>query len=191
MSIRSWPARRPRANGFDRPLLTDMNGFVAEGPGANLFFEKNGKLYTPATGNILPGITRATVFELCGRLGIPFEEGQFTSRDLQHADAAFFCGTIAEGHRLGIHRRQTIPHAMERHRRPPDPTGLQRLYNSRMKLNKYSRTLTQDTTQPAAQAMLYGIGFKDEDFAKAQVGIASMGYDGNTSICTSTISLKS
>ncbi len=47
-------------------------------------------------------------------------------------------------------------------------------------LNKYSRTLTQDTTQPAAQAMLYGIGLTDEDMKKAQVGIVSMGYDGNT-----------
>jgi len=47
-------------------------------------------------------------------------------------------------------------------------------------LNKYSKTLTQDTTQPAAQAMLYGIGLTDEDLKKAQVGIASMGYDGNT-----------
>ncbi len=47
-------------------------------------------------------------------------------------------------------------------------------------LNKYSKTFTQDVTQPAAQAMLYGIGLKDEDFAKAQVGIVSMGYDGNT-----------
>src|ERR1700760_4702847 len=47
-------------------------------------------------------------------------------------------------------------------------------------LNKYSKTLTQDTTQPAAQAMLYGIGLTDNDLAKAQVGIASMGYDGNT-----------
>jgi dihydroxy-acid dehydratase len=47
-------------------------------------------------------------------------------------------------------------------------------------LNKYSRTLTQDETQPAAQAMLYGIGLTDEDLKKAQVGIASMGYDGNT-----------
>ena len=46
-------------------------------------------------------------------------------------------------------------------------------------LNKYSRTLTQDETQPGAQAMLYAIGFKDEDFKKAQVGIASMGWDGN------------
>lgn len=49
-----------------------------------------------------------------------------------------------------------------------------------MELNKYSKTLTQDTTQPAAQAMLYGIGLTDEDLKKAQVGIASMGYDGNT-----------
>ena len=47
-------------------------------------------------------------------------------------------------------------------------------------LNKYSKTLTQDETQPAAQAMLYGIGLTDADLAKAQVGIASMGYDGNT-----------
>lgn len=47
-------------------------------------------------------------------------------------------------------------------------------------LNKYSRTITQDPTQPAAQAMLYGIGLTDEDLAKAQVGVASMGYDGNT-----------
>ena len=49
-----------------------------------------------------------------------------------------------------------------------------------MELNKYSRILTQDKTQPGAQAMLYGIGLTDEDLAKAQVGIASMGYDGNT-----------
>jgi dihydroxy-acid dehydratase len=47
-------------------------------------------------------------------------------------------------------------------------------------INKYSRTITQDETQPAAQAMLYGIGLTDKDLAKAQVGICSMGYDGNT-----------
>ncbi len=49
-----------------------------------------------------------------------------------------------------------------------------------MALNKYSKTLTQDPTQPASQAMLYGIGLTTEDLAKAQVGIVSMGYDGNT-----------
>lgn len=47
-------------------------------------------------------------------------------------------------------------------------------------LNKYSRIFTQDETQPAAKAMLYGIGLTDADMDKAQVGIASMGYDGNT-----------
>ncbi|MDL1914273.1 MAG: dihydroxy-acid dehydratase [Bergeyella sp.] len=47
-------------------------------------------------------------------------------------------------------------------------------------LNRFSKTLTQDPTQPATQAMYYGIGFRKGDFDKAQVGIASMGYDGNT-----------
>jgi len=47
-------------------------------------------------------------------------------------------------------------------------------------LNKYSRHLTQDETQPAAQAMLYGIGLTDEDMEKAQVGIVSTGWEGNT-----------
>ncbi|MBX9735009.1 MAG: dihydroxy-acid dehydratase [Chitinophagaceae bacterium] len=49
-----------------------------------------------------------------------------------------------------------------------------------MELNKYSKTITQDPTQPAAQAMLYGIGLTETDLAKAQVGVVSMGYDGNT-----------
>ena len=46
-------------------------------------------------------------------------------------------------------------------------------------LNKYSKRLTQDTTQPAAQAMLYAVGLSDADMKKPQVGIASTGYDGN------------
>lgn len=49
-----------------------------------------------------------------------------------------------------------------------------------MELNRYSKTITQDPTQPAAQAMFYGIGLTDADLKKAQVGIVSMGYDGNT-----------
>ena len=49
-----------------------------------------------------------------------------------------------------------------------------------MELNKYSKTITQDQTQPASQAMLYGIGLTEEDLKKAQVGIVSMGYEGNT-----------
>lgn len=49
-----------------------------------------------------------------------------------------------------------------------------------MELNRYSKIITQDPTQPAAQAMLYGIGLTESDLKKAQVGIVSMGYDGNT-----------
>ena len=49
-----------------------------------------------------------------------------------------------------------------------------------MELNRYSKTITADPTQPAAQAMLFGIGLTSEDMKKAQVGIVSMGYEGNT-----------
>src|SRR6188768_1626636 len=49
-----------------------------------------------------------------------------------------------------------------------------------MEINKYSKVITQDVTQPAAQAMLHGIGLTDKDLQKAQVGIVSMGYEGNT-----------
>lgn len=52
--------------------------------------------------------------------------------------------------------------------------------DNQLGINKYSRIFTQDQTQPAAKAMLYGIGLTDADMDKAQVGIASMGYDGNT-----------
>jgi branched-chain amino acid aminotransferase len=89
-------SQEAKAKGFDEALLTDMNGFVAEGPGANVFFEKNGKLYTPPTGNILPGITRATVIEICKEMNIPVEERLFTTDELKQADSAFFCGTAAE-----------------------------------------------------------------------------------------------
>ncbi len=85
-----------KANGFDEALLLDINNFVAEGPGANVFFEKDGKLFTPAVGNILPGITRATIIEICNELDIPLEEKFFTIEELNQADAAFFCGTAAE-----------------------------------------------------------------------------------------------
>jgi len=89
-------SQEAKAKGYDEALLTDMNEFVAEGPGANVFFEKDGVLYTPSTGNILPGITRATVLEICRELKIPVEEKLFSVETLQKADTAFFCGTAAE-----------------------------------------------------------------------------------------------
>lgn len=82
--------------GYDEALLTDMNGNVAEGPGANFFYEKEGELYTCPTGNILPGITRQTVFELAEELKISIHEKWFKVEDVYAADTAFFCGTAAE-----------------------------------------------------------------------------------------------
>ena len=89
-------SQEAKSKGFDEALLSDMNDFIAEGPGANVFFEKDGTLYTPAGGNILTGITRATVLELCEDLNIPVVEKQCTMEELKNADAAFFCGTAAE-----------------------------------------------------------------------------------------------
>ena len=97
--------------GFDEALLTDMNGNVAEGPGANLFYEKDGKLFTPSLGNILPGITRATVLELCAELNIPVEEKTFEKEEVYGADAAFFCGTAAEV--IGFQSLDDQPFAMQ------------------------------------------------------------------------------
>ena len=82
--------------GFDEALLLDSDGYLAEGPGSNLFFEKNGALYTPQEGNILPGITRATVIEISKELGIPVYEGLYKVEEIENADSAFLCGTAAE-----------------------------------------------------------------------------------------------
>ncbi|HET9745765.1 MAG TPA: branched-chain amino acid transaminase [Chitinophagaceae bacterium] len=89
-------SQEAKSNGYDEALLIDMNNYVAEAPGANFFYEKDGKLFTPALGNILPGITRATILDLCNEFNIPVEERFFTVEELKKADAAFFCGTGAE-----------------------------------------------------------------------------------------------
>ena len=85
-----------KQKGFDEALLTDINGYVAEGPGANFFYEKDGKLFTAPLGNILSGITRATVFEIAKELNIEVEERYFKPEEIYNADIAFFCGTAAE-----------------------------------------------------------------------------------------------
>lgn len=89
-------SQEAKNNGYDEALLLDMNDYIAEGPGANMFFEKGGELFTPSAGNILPGITRATVIEIGRDLGIPVTQKTCTIRELKQADAAFFCGTAAE-----------------------------------------------------------------------------------------------
>jgi branched-chain amino acid aminotransferase len=89
-------SQEAKNKGFDEALLLDMNGCVAEGPGANVFFERDNKLYTPSLGNILPGITRATVLEICDELGIIAKQKLTTLQELKRADAVFYCGTAAE-----------------------------------------------------------------------------------------------
>ena len=82
--------------GYDEALMLDVEGFVAEGPGANIFVERNGVLYTPQLGSILPGITRATVLEICERLDFKVVQKKLTLEEVHGADSAFFCGTAAE-----------------------------------------------------------------------------------------------
>ncbi|MCA6487715.1 MAG: aminotransferase class IV, partial [Chitinophagaceae bacterium] len=94
-------SQEARTNGYDEALLLDMNGSVAESPGANVFIEKNGCLFTPPAGHILSGITRATVLELAANLAIPVQEKYFTIEEMYDADAAFFCGTAVEVIGLG------------------------------------------------------------------------------------------
>jgi branched-chain amino acid aminotransferase len=93
--------------GYDEALLLDENGFVAEGPGANIFIEKDGVLHTPQLGSILPGITRATVIELCEQFGIEVIEREITPEEVKGADSAFYCGTAAEI--IGIGSLDDVP----------------------------------------------------------------------------------
>jgi branched-chain amino acid aminotransferase len=100
-------SQEAKAAGYDEALLLDMHDHVAEAPGANVFFEKDGTLYTPGLGNILPGITRATVLELCATHAISVVETSFGIDAIKGADAAFFCGTAAEV--IGLESIDDIP----------------------------------------------------------------------------------
>jgi branched-chain amino acid aminotransferase len=100
-------SQEAKAAGYDEALLLDMHDHVAEAPGANVFFEKDGVLYTPSLGNILPGITRATVLELCATHAISVVETSFGIDAIKGADAAFFCGTAAEV--IGLESIDNVP----------------------------------------------------------------------------------
>lgn len=90
-------ATEAKRKGFGEAILLDHQGFLAQAPGANLFIEKDGKLYTPPKGSILPGITRQTIMDLVKQKGdAEVEEKWLKPEDLQNADAAFLTGTAAE-----------------------------------------------------------------------------------------------
>ncbi len=83
-------------HGYDEALLLDVDGFVAEGAGENLFVVKDGQIYEPEIASALVGITRATVIQLAKELGYEVKAKRLTRDDLYIADEAFFTGTAAE-----------------------------------------------------------------------------------------------
>ena len=83
-------------DGYDEALLLDVDGFVAEGAGENLFIVKDGVIYEPEMASALIGITRATILTLAKSLGIPVVARRLTRDDIYIADEAFFTGTAAE-----------------------------------------------------------------------------------------------
>lgn len=83
-------------NGYDEALLLDVEGYVAEGSGENIFIIKQGKIYTPDLTSCLEGITRASIIELAAEVGIPVIEKRITRDEVYCADEAFFTGTAAE-----------------------------------------------------------------------------------------------
>ena len=84
-------------DGYDEALLLDASGFVSEGAGENIFIVKNGALYTPdLSAGALNGITRNTIFAICGDLGLKLIEKRITRDEVYIADEAFFTGTAAE-----------------------------------------------------------------------------------------------
>jgi len=87
--------------GYDEAILLDYKGYVAEGPGENIFIVKKGVLYTPSTGNILKGITRASIMKIAAEFKIICMEKKITVKDLLSADEAFYTGTAAQVSAIG------------------------------------------------------------------------------------------
>ncbi|PSQ43112.1 4-amino-4-deoxychorismate lyase [Halobacteriales archaeon QS_9_68_42] len=90
--------RRAANEGYqpDEALMRDVDGYVAEGASSNLFFVDDGVLKTPATGELLPGITRKLVIEMAEAEGFPVETGRYTVDDARSADEAFLTNSTWE-----------------------------------------------------------------------------------------------
>ncbi len=88
--------REAEHDGYDEALLLDVDGFVAEGSGENVFIVRRGRLYTPDLTSALEGITRDTIIQLAAEAGIEVIEKRITRDEVYCADEAFFTGTAAE-----------------------------------------------------------------------------------------------
>jgi branched-chain amino acid aminotransferase len=83
-------------DGYDEALLLDVEGFVAEGSGENIFIIRDGIIYTPELTSALEGITRDTIMLLADEIGIKVIEKRITRDEVYIADEAFFTGSAAE-----------------------------------------------------------------------------------------------
>lgn len=83
-------------DGYDEALLLDVDGFVAEGSGENVFIVRNGIIFTPDLTSALEGITRETIVQLAQEFGYEVREKRITRDEVYVADEAFFTGTAAE-----------------------------------------------------------------------------------------------
>ena len=107
--------------GYDEALLLDVEGYVTEGSGENIFIVRDGILYTPDLTSALEGITRASIITLAGEIGIPVQEKRITRDEVYIADEAFFTGTAAEvtpireldGRRIGAGERGPITASLQ------------------------------------------------------------------------------
>ena len=111
-------------DGYDEALLLDVDGYVAEGSGENIFYVQDGALYTPDLRSALDGITRKTIMQFCDDLGIEVFEKRVTRDDLYIADEVFFTGTAAEVTPIGEIDGRAIGDGM----RGPVTEVLQSLY---------------------------------------------------------------
>lgn len=112
------------ADGYDEALLLDVDGFVAEGSGENIFIIRNGKMYTPDLTSALEGITRDTVVQIAGEMGLQVIEKRITRDEVYSADEAFFTGTAAEVTPI----RELDRRAIGEGKRGPITTEIQKRY---------------------------------------------------------------
>jgi branched-chain amino acid aminotransferase len=89
-------AREARGLGYDEALMLDVDGYVSEASGENIFIVTKGVVRTTALPTVLDGITRASALTLLGDMGIPTRQERFTRDEVYLADEAFFTGTAVE-----------------------------------------------------------------------------------------------
>jgi branched-chain amino acid aminotransferase len=111
------------SSGADEAIMLDIDGFVNEAPGYNIFLVRDGMLFTPLAENILLGVTRDTAFEIAAKEGIPTNAARLIPYDLYTADEVFFCSTAGgivgvgdiDGRRIGDGKLGPVTRKVNQH----------------------------------------------------------------------------